>query len=93
MILGGTLINHQTILTAGHCIYREFTYDFEGKTYTIPVEPNEYFKTWESMFVVYLGAHDIENNLPDINSTISKIIIVKMILTKNFYILLLITHF
>lgn len=72
---GGTLINHKTILTAAHCVYREFTQDFEGKTYTIPIEPNEYFKTWEEMFVVYLGAHDIENNSPEINSTVSKIII------------------
>ena len=28
------------------------------------------------MFVVYLGAHDIENNLPEVNASISKIIIV-----------------
>jgi hypothetical protein len=34
------------------------------------------------MFVVYLGAHDIENNSPEINSTVSKIIIVYIILSK-----------
>ena len=82
---GGTLINHNTILTAAHCIYKEIAYEFNGTDYLIPITLNEYYSTWESMFRVYLGAHDISNirdntSLPAVVRTVSKIIIVRKIL-------------
>jgi hypothetical protein len=38
--------------------------------------PNEFFKTWESMFEVFLGAHDLSNEVSIVKSSIANIIIV-----------------
>lgn len=55
---GGTLINSYTILTAAHCIVYDFNYPFNGIDLTFLVIPNDYYPTFESMFDIYLGAHD-----------------------------------
>ncbi len=75
----GTLISRYTILTAGHCITYTFDYDYQGITYSLQVEPNQYYPTLESSFKVYLGVHDISilpsNSVPPIVvGSISKII-------------------
>ena len=52
---GGTLINLYTILTAAHCIASSV--DIEDVSY--PVTTNTRYPTLESMFKIYIGAHDI----------------------------------
>ncbi|CAF0860178.1 unnamed protein product [Brachionus calyciflorus] len=73
---GGTLIDRLTILTAGHCIFDKVYY----QNLQIPVVPNEFYPTLESMFKVYLGVHDrtlinfVQNISPAIQVNVRKII-------------------
>lgn len=56
---GGTLINRNTILTAAHCFMTEFSY-FDGfGTRVFKVRVNEFHPTYESMYTVYLGMHNL----------------------------------
>jgi hypothetical protein len=80
---GGTLINRQTILTAAHCISNIFEVNQFNRLWKIKITPNNYYPTWESMFKVYLGAHNIsfldfdtEPTLPTIVISVKKIIVV-----------------
>jgi Trypsin len=56
---GGTLVGRDIVVSAAHCISKSFDYTYKGKTYTIPIAPNSYYPTWESMFTMYLGGHDV----------------------------------
>jgi hypothetical protein len=56
IIIKGTLINRKTVLTAGHCILREFDYDYVNNTYKIKVVPNVYYPKLSMIYKVYLGA-------------------------------------
>lgn len=46
------------MLTAAHCLLREFEYEHDNKSYVIRVRPNKYYPSYESMFEVYLGLHN-----------------------------------
>lgn len=51
---GGTIINRYTVLTAAHCLNKIYTTGYTS----IPLEPNEFFPTYESMFDIYVGIFD-----------------------------------
>ena len=53
---GGSLIDRKTVLTAGHCILKQFDYKYGNVTYTISVEENEFNPTIGSIYKVFLGA-------------------------------------
>lgn len=56
----GTLINRRTVLTAGSCLPNSFTYSpsgFNNDTVTIPVQLNNYYHTWNSIYSIYFGIH------------------------------------
>jgi len=65
----GTLINTQTILTAAHIIPSSL--NVNGST--IPVVPNTFYPTYESMFTVILGLHDITDTSTAQTISVSKI--------------------
>lgn len=85
---GGTLLNSDTILTAAHCIISHVSYSIHEKKIIYKVKPNEYYKTYESMYNVYLGMHSKSNisNSSVIVSNISKIIPVSQKNKKIVYI-------
>ena len=43
----------------GHCLLREYDYDYLNGTYKIKVVPNMFYPTYESIFTVYVGADRI----------------------------------
>jgi hypothetical protein len=45
------------VLTAGHCILKNFDYNYGNTSYNIPVVPNEFYPTYGSIYQVFLGAH------------------------------------
>ena len=55
---GGTLIDNDTIVTAAHCFITRIKLSNND---IIIVKPNKYFPTYESMYKVYMEAHDIQN--------------------------------
>lgn len=82
---GGTLINRDTVITAGHCIPHVIEFEYKNKTYPAYVELNELRPTWGSMFTVYLGMHDIssivyENLKGGIKMNVEKVIRVEFFL-------------
>ena len=72
----GTLIDRTTVLTAAHCLIKKFDLNLGGIIYSLDVELNEKYPTYESMLTVYLGI----NNVSDINSNSPTI--VKMNVTE-----------
>ncbi len=54
----GSLINHKTVLTASHCIKESFEHIYQGVFYTLKIQTNKYYPTWQSMFTVYTGSND-----------------------------------
>ena len=60
---GGTLIDRTTVLTAASCIPTKFSALVNGKTYSLDIQLNDKYPTYESMLTVYLGL----NKLSDIN--------------------------
>ncbi len=81
---GGTLINSRTVLTAAHCLNKEFDTNVQFKK-------NSMYPTFASTLKVYLGAHDVSairsenytNKLPStvVSMNVSKIKIVTEIKT------------
>ena len=69
---GGTLINHNTVLSAAHCISTKI--DYNGATYSAI---NFKYPTLESTFKIILGAHDVSfmetNSQPGIGVVISNV--------------------
>ena len=55
---GGTLVNRKTVMTAGHCVVQTFDYNYKGRLYTIKVDTNQYYPTYESMYRIYVGIQD-----------------------------------
>lgn len=53
-ICGGTLIDRNTVLTAGHCYIDTVDYDYQ----TYKVVPNNFYPTIASMYTIYLGIHN-----------------------------------
>ena len=58
---GGTLINGYTVLSAAHCIVDSFDKTINGTSYSFLIyhTNNPYNPTFQSMFKIYLGAHNI----------------------------------
>ncbi len=77
----GTLIDEDTILTAGHCRLDKINFKFNGKEYDHQIEPNSFYPTYESMFSVYLGVHNksMLNKPPVVKMNIKKFILVYLI--------------
>ncbi|CAF0704352.1 unnamed protein product [Brachionus calyciflorus] len=63
---GGNLINRRTVVTAAHCILRNFDKDFNNETYSFNVTENAYYQSLESMYKVYLGVDYFVNSDNDI---------------------------
>lgn len=57
----GTLINQNTVLTAAQCYVDQVSFTSNGNSYNFPVATNTYYPTFESMYSVYLGFHDISD--------------------------------
>ena len=73
---GGTLISKSVVMTAAHCFLKHFTY--QGQKFSI--ETNEYYKTYASMFTVYLGIHNKSdnNNKHSVKSEVLHILLVRL---------------
>jgi hypothetical protein len=86
---GGNLINRKTVLTAAHCTIGDFIYfhPLKNKTYSIKITPNPFYPTYESIFKVYLGAHNFIMSDIDITDTVvasvDKVIRVRSTLLVN----------
>jgi hypothetical protein len=80
-------LNHYTIISSAHCLPNYFYYNYLDASFLIPILPNKYYPTYESMFVITLGAHNISNvSPPSFNASVSKIIKVRFYL-NNFTII------
>ena len=56
---GGTLIDKTTVLTASHCVVKQFDYTTNsGSQSTYQVQVNEFYPTFGSMYTIRLGLHD-----------------------------------
>ncbi len=54
----GALVNHKTVLTAAHCIKDSFEHVYQNVLYTLKIQTNKYYPTWQSMFTVYTGSNN-----------------------------------
>ena len=74
---GGTLIDPMVVLTSASCIQTLVTFEYDEDTYSAPVELTSKYPTFESMYTVYLGMHNLTYseapyNLGNIAPTIKK---------------------
>lgn len=74
---GGTLIDPMVVLTSASCIQTLVTFEYDEDTYSAPVELTNKYPTFESMYTVYLGMHNLTYseapyNLGNIAPTIKK---------------------
>lgn len=78
----GSLIDRSTVMIASHCYTSEIYRD--DLKLVIPIRPNQFYPTIESMYTVYLGLHELRNALagqdvsPGISVGIKKFIRVKI---------------
>ncbi len=54
----GIIIDDYTIITRAECIQTKFTYNDQGKIYTL-LGVSTFYPTLESMFDIYAGVNDI----------------------------------
>ncbi len=74
---GGTLINHKSVLTAAHCIPTSVN---KSSNANIPVVPNSFFPSYESMIKVYIGVYNrsmVSKSTPNYEYSVEKLIKVK----------------
>jgi hypothetical protein len=79
---GGTLIDLNTVVSAAHCVIKEFDYYIFGYVYSLRIKLNEFYPTIESMFSIYLGVHEtsfLKTN-EQLSPTVSKLGTSKIIL-------------
>ena len=55
----GNLIDRETVLTAAHCLPTEIDHNLINQNRNLKVVPNSFYPTYESMFTIYLGLHDL----------------------------------
>lgn len=48
----------ETVMTAAHCVIKSFNYYYNDKIYEINITANNYFPKIESIFTVFVGAHN-----------------------------------
>lgn len=84
---GGTLIDEDTVVTAGHCFVTEYQFMTENQSfYNGLIQPNSYYPTMASMYTIYFGIHNDTEALFGSNSSLSqyKESVNKIILVINF---------
>lgn len=74
---GGNLIDRETILTAGHCLPIDIDRTQIHNDRNLQIVPNSFYPTYESMFTVYLGLHQINDII--INSTNGTVVVANVI--------------
>lgn len=63
---GGSLIDRKTVLTAAHCILKEFQYFYNNISYTINATENSFNPTMGSIYKVYFGADRLIQKYADL---------------------------
>lgn len=54
----GTLINRKTVLTSASCIKKYFLFFANNITYQVNVTFNDFHPDYDSMYTVYIAAHN-----------------------------------
>jgi hypothetical protein len=81
---GGSLLDRRTVLTAGHCIVKQFEYEYANRSFLIDVAVNTFFPTISSMYSVYLGADRFVREDIDIKPT--KAVGVRQVIVVDYFI-------
>jgi hypothetical protein len=83
-LCGASLIDTFTILTAAHCVSRIVYFTYNNVDYKGYVEPNKLYPSFESMYSVYLGLHDISMLKNKNKDPVKKISVAKIIIVSTF---------
>lgn len=78
----GTLINRKSILTTAGCIKTSFVHIIANVSYTVNVTFNDFHPDYQSMYTVYVGAHNQINLFSNIAP--AKHVLVEDIIIVNF---------